>query len=246
MQVVWHSGAIPGFSLLVAFLPHDNLGVVMLTNIDEKLDDTLNILYRVIDEALGLAPKPAHHDTSEPSPSALPENIVEPLPLTVDAYAGAYHDAAYGSITLCAPTSPSQSEHCTRILDDFSSLGPLSNATLYAAWPRVWSTHMRLQHAHGASFAVTAPAIFSKGYGRNTTAFEFYDSQNSVGRAEFVVQDGEVVGFALIMEEQAARARMERAARTGAGGGTREVGDAWFERSDSDAHAGQIASNADP
>ena len=53
-DVVWHFGAIPGFSLLVAFLPEDNLGVVLLANMDEKQNDNMEVLYRVIDEALSL------------------------------------------------------------------------------------------------------------------------------------------------------------------------------------------------
>lgn len=51
---MWHFGAIPGFSLLAAFLPADNLGVVILANMDEQQDATTSILYRVIDEALDL------------------------------------------------------------------------------------------------------------------------------------------------------------------------------------------------
>ena len=54
MQVVWHDGAIPGFSLLVAFLPGDNLGSAILANMDEKQSDTMSILCRVIDETLDL------------------------------------------------------------------------------------------------------------------------------------------------------------------------------------------------
>ena len=53
-DVVWHFGAIPGFSLLVAFLPEDNLGVVLLANMDEKQNDNMEVLYRVINEALSL------------------------------------------------------------------------------------------------------------------------------------------------------------------------------------------------
>ncbi|KAI0752773.1 beta-lactamase/transpeptidase-like protein [Daedaleopsis nitida] len=247
-DVVWHFGAIPGFSLLVAFLPEDNLGTVLLTNIDEKYDDTLLILYRIIDEALALPP-PAHapsravtfqtssparaHRTSMQADSAAADHGQSPLGM--DAYAGTYHDAAYGTITLCAPNSTSA--ECIRVLDDFARVDAVSapapapssahrpSLTLYAAWPRVWSTHLRLKQAGGTAFAATAPALFPSGYGRDRTPFEFYDSQISVGHAEFVVEDGEVVGFALVMEEQAAAARARRT-----GGDVREVGDAWFAR----------------
>ena len=124
---------------------------------------------------------------------------MEPLPLALNAYAGTYHDAAYGSITLCAPTSPSQSEHCTRILDDFSSLGPLSSTTLYAAWPRVWSSHVRLVHAENNTnkFDISFTALFPDGYGASNTPFETYESDAYEGQVEFVLDEKSksVMGF---------------------------------------------------
>ncbi|THH28151.1 hypothetical protein EUX98_g6035 [Antrodiella citrinella] len=51
---VWHSGGIPGFSTLVEFLPADDLGIVVLANADAKFQATLQLLTRIIDEALGL------------------------------------------------------------------------------------------------------------------------------------------------------------------------------------------------
>ena len=231
---MYHSGAIPGFSLLVAFLPRDNLGAVILANMDEKYDETLDILYRVVDEALGL---PVHttprSSQSEPQPTPPTQHDstdtgTEPLPLALEAYAGTYRDSAYGDLTLCVPSSTSKL--CADVLEAFAPIdapGGLSswpNDTLYAAFPSVWSTHIRLRHTAGGSFAVTLPALFPHGYGRNTTPFEYYESQVGVGRAEFVSENGgAVVGFALITEEQAAIARARRN-----GGEPREVGDAWF------------------
>ena len=54
LQVVWHFGAVPGFSTLVSFLPADNFGAVLLANTDEKQDENLGILFRLVDEALEL------------------------------------------------------------------------------------------------------------------------------------------------------------------------------------------------
>ena len=153
------------------------------------------------------------------------------MALNLAAYAGTYEDAAYGSVTLCAPSSTSA--HCLGVLEDFAPIDGGNNAslstdaelrpTLLAAFPRVWSTHLRLRHTSGDSFAAVFPALFPNGYGKDTSPFEFWDSQISVGRAEFIVEDGTVVGFALVTEEQAAAARLRRSV-----GGVKESGDAWF------------------
>ncbi|RDX43399.1 beta-lactamase/transpeptidase-like protein [Lentinus brumalis] len=237
-DVVWHFGAIPGFSLLVAFLPADNLGAVLLANMDEKQDDNMRMLYRVIDEALGLShdeeptvspvrPETAAH-TEDGLIHALEILPVEALLLNLEAYTGTYEDCAYGALTLCGPSSTS--EYCSQVLADFAAVDtaqhiPPSEHGLIAAWDRAWSTHVRLRHTSGNSFVATFPRLFPQGYGRNTTPFEFWDSQISVGRAEFVLHDGEVVGFALVTEEQAAAARAKRT-----GGNLREIADAWFKR----------------
>ncbi|KAI0695190.1 beta-lactamase/transpeptidase-like protein [Cerioporus squamosus] len=245
-DVVWHFGAIPGFSLLVAFLPADNLGAVLLAhyhclaNMDEKQDDNMRILYRVIDEALGLSrdeesvvprvwPWPqATHTGAGLKHEAEAMMTVEAYPHGLEAYAGTYKNTAYGELTLCAPSSTS--EYCSQVLADFAAVDVAQNIPppahgLSAAWNRVWSSHVRLRHTGGNSFAVTFPRLFPQGFGRNTTAFEFWDSQISVGRAEFVVEDRGIVGFALVTEEQAAAARAKRT-----GGSPRDIGDAWFER----------------
>ncbi len=264
-DVVWHFGAIPGFSTLVAFLPQDNLGAVLLANTDEKQDDNMGILFRVIDEALGLpvqpeglSPltsssscprcsrptsviRPAHGNASTPlktktgtrtDQQSHTASAHEPLPLALDVYAGTYADplGAYGNITLCAPARASPtSSYCARVLADFALVDREETArrsappSFFAAWPRVWSSHVRLRHAAGSSFALALPRLFPQGFGRNTTPFEFYDSQLSVGRVEFVIQDGQVVGFALVTDEQAATARERRW-----GGSVKEIGDVWI------------------
>ncbi|KAI0774853.1 beta-lactamase/transpeptidase-like protein [Trametes elegans] len=235
-DVVWHFGAIPGFSLLVAFLPGDNLGIVILANMDEKQDENMSILFRVIDEALGLprVMQPIASITDKPALSISEDDAVvvltsEPkaLPLELDAYAGSYTNLAYGNITFCTPSSTSP--YCKRVLHDFAPVETAANETLprarlYAAWPRVWSTHIRLRHASGNSFSLVFPGLFPRGYGANGTAFEFYDSVVSVGRAEFLTEGGTVRGFAMVTEEAAAVARRARNDTVEA------IGDAWFTK----------------
>ncbi|KAI0669553.1 beta-lactamase/transpeptidase-like protein [Trametes maxima] len=248
-DVVWHFGAMPGFSTLVAFLPKDNIGVVIMANMDEKLNDTLAILFRVIDEALGLVrtsaptlylqPFSTHHSSGPAQLSDIPGQGVQaalslqdaagnPLPLPLFVYTGTYSNVAYGNITLCAPLSTSSD--CAAVLDAFAPVEAVSGdrlpaARLYAAWPRVWSSHVRLRHTSGNTFGLVFPRLFPQGYGQNTTAFEFYDSVISVGRVEFVVEEGQVSGFAMITDEAAATARARRTAGT-----VHDVGDAWFEK----------------
>ncbi|OSC96792.1 beta-lactamase/transpeptidase-like protein [Trametes coccinea BRFM310] len=235
-DVVWHSGAIPGFSLLVAFLPEDNLGVVLLANMDDKADDVMSVLYRVIDEALDL-PEDIGRGVGNGIPQTpllstqkgyVTEVPPKPLPMPLEAYAGLYANIAYGNITLCTPANTSS--YCSHVLAQFAPVEAASGehlpeARLYAAWQRVWSTHLRVLHTSANSFDLVLPALFPNGYGRNKSAFEYHDPVNSVGRVEFLVGGRQVRGFALITEEDAAEAR---AARTN--GTIQEIGDAWFDK----------------
>ncbi|KAH9855877.1 beta-lactamase/transpeptidase-like protein [Lenzites betulinus] len=233
-DVVWHFGAIPGFSLLVAFLPTDNLGAVILANMDEKQNDTMSILFHVIDKALNLPPSNEHTLEDQPmfqNPiiqirDSVEAPLTDPLPLDLEAYIGSYTSVAYGNITFCG--SNSTSAHCAQVLATFAPIvtatgEPLPDARLYAAWPRVWSSHVRLRHASGNTFGLVFPWLFPQGFGANRTAFEFYDSVISVGRVEFLVERGRVLGFALVTQEEAAAARKERT-----NGSVQEIGDAWF------------------
>lgn len=66
--------------------------------------------------------------------------------------------------------------------------------------------------------------LFPNGYGRDSTAFETYESGESEGKVNFVVSDqDEVVGFGLfIMEELTERRRL--------GGTIEEIADVWFTK----------------
>ena len=48
-----HSGAVPGFSTLVAFSPNSNVGLVVLSNADEKADWNYRIARRILDDVVG-------------------------------------------------------------------------------------------------------------------------------------------------------------------------------------------------
>jgi hypothetical protein len=127
------------------------------------------------------------------------------LPLA--AFAGTYHDAAYGNITLCA--SSSTSAYCQKVLSDFSDFPlPGDHDALYAAWSRLDVSHVRLVqlpvsptrgHSHN-TFGFRVTNLFPHGYGKNMNAFEedaldALDAQPGGGRWEFDVDDeGRVKG----------------------------------------------------
>ena len=239
---MWHFGAVPGFSTLVAFLPADKFGAVLLANTDEKQDENLGILFRLVDEALELPAVEANElkgvltglklqVLGTPAIVEDPSFAVTSDPeFDIDSFAGTYEDPVYGQITLCSRAS--LSAYCQHTLADFAPIERTYPAdtkwNLYATWPRVWSSHLRLTRSSPASLSFSArlPRLFPEGYGRDRTPFEYWDSNMSVGYAEFVVENGEVVGFALVMDGVAASARAARKP----GAGAREVGDAWFRR----------------
>ena len=51
-----HPGGFPGFSALVAFSPNSNLGVVILSNADNKGAWNFQILGRILFDILGVLP----------------------------------------------------------------------------------------------------------------------------------------------------------------------------------------------
>ena len=62
--MIMHTGGIPGFSTIAVFSPSSNLGVVILTNADEKAEQNFVIAKRAFDEVLELP----HSDTGIASP----------------------------------------------------------------------------------------------------------------------------------------------------------------------------------
>ena len=166
---------------------------------------------------MSIKPNPEHpSDSTDLSPPSL----------ELEAYAGTYSDAGYGSIVLCTPNT--NTPHCRNVLKDFEPFpNPFANKSspiLYAAYQTTLSTHVRLRHQQGDAFGITMTYLFPNGYGRDSTAFETYESGESEGKVNFVVSDqDEVVGFGLfIMEELTERRRL--------GGTIEEIADVWFTK----------------
>ncbi|CCL99818.1 uncharacterized protein FIBRA_01842 [Fibroporia radiculosa] len=230
-EIITHNGDIPGVSTRVAFLPGDGLGIVVLINASNKAAAHDAIMYRVIEDVLEL--RRIHRSVgANASVTDDPDVSVPRLPHTLDleAYAGTYTNPGYGALTLCAPTS--SSNYCAQVLADFAAMSflpdtqtPNVSAGLYAAWPRVWSTHAHMMHRSADTFDLAFRALFTRGYGANTSAFDALDGIGK-SRAVFVVDDGglQVKGFAFVADENAAAARARHS------NAVEEIADAWFER----------------
>ncbi|KAI0363941.1 beta-lactamase/transpeptidase-like protein [Pilatotrama ljubarskyi] len=228
IEVVSHNGAIPGFSTLVAFSPSSNLGVVVLANADEKAGHTLEIMKRAFDEALDLPSSSiSQSQTANEQPGDKPAQPTrESTPsLDLEAYAGTYTSPGYATLTLCSPLSTSH--YCAGVLSDFSSLGPLDVDTpqLYGAYLTLFSTHARLRHHSDDTFNIWLTALFPHGYGKNTTAFETYETGEGEGQVVFSIKEGKVVGFSLIADKAAVAARQRRTQ-----GPLEKTADAWFTK----------------
>ncbi|CCL99820.1 uncharacterized protein FIBRA_01844 [Fibroporia radiculosa] len=243
-DIITHTGAIPGISTRVAFLPADGLGFVILANGDEKAAANEVIAYRIIEDVLGLpridrvlgtnsrgqATRVDCMDGYVTAPAADSAMAAgRALSANLSAYAGTYTNPGYGALTLCAPTS--DSHYCSFVLSDFAPLDKniKTRTNLYATWPRIWSQSVRMVHQDADTFGLELTAVFPHGYGANSSAFETLETGEGEGRAVFVVEDfpgdvKKVKGFGLILDTDAvaARARDHTAVE--------EIADAWFAK----------------
>lgn len=131
-----------------------------------------------------------------------PVNATTPLPLS--AYTGTYGNAGYGSITLCDPGA--SSFYCKNVLADFNAVdsvgstpwpSPTDLPQLYAAWDRLWGSHIRLVHVEDNTFNASVTTLFPAGYGADKTPFETAEKDEYPGAVKFVVEQGKVIGLGL-------------------------------------------------
>ncbi|KIP11152.1 hypothetical protein PHLGIDRAFT_28072 [Phlebiopsis gigantea 11061_1 CR5-6] len=233
-KMLEHSGAFPGFSSEVAFFPDDNVGIVTLANGDEKHKQELSVIYRIIEDYLGLPHKESErlrNETFASNKSIKPalstgNKTSESLALPLAAYAGHYHDPGYGSFTLCAP-SPSPSSECTSVLHDFAPFHDTTNGSipaLYTTVSAVWISHFRLVHRSADVFELHGTFLFPHGYGKDTSPFETNEMGDEPPTAEFWVEDGKVKGVALngLVGEMT---EMQRS-----GGSLKDTAEVWLEK----------------
>ena len=145
-----------------------------------------------------------------------------------NAYTGTYQsDDGYLPVTLCS--TQSTSAYCEDVVSDFAKLDNATTlaAGLYSAYPAVWASHLRLQHFSGDVFNFTFTALFPRGYGQNTSAFEAFETGSASGWVEFQVDKAKraVEGFSLVGDQNACAARARKT-----DGPLSETADAWFAK----------------
>ena len=196
-----HDGDAPGVSTVIAAALEDGIGIVVLANADTKESSLETIILGVADKVFGggnssnfasandsltstpIVPRDFSVTTRADSAGALP---------SLDL-AGTYHSTGYGTVDLCSVNSSSPS--CQSVLDDFRAVnGSISpNSTdLFASFDTVWSSHIHLTHADASRYLISLGTIYPEGYGKNTTPFSTLEP---ISTAEFVVENGKVVGF---------------------------------------------------
>ncbi|KZV70801.1 beta-lactamase/transpeptidase-like protein [Peniophora sp. CONT] len=246
-DIIHHGGSANGFSSLILFAPHDHVGVIILNNGDQQADANTRIAWRLFETAFGLEPL----DGEEPeNPSDLLVSDERRAPafspsleedthasdsftsLDIRSLEGTYAAPGYGAgFELCSASSTS--EPCREVLADFSAVdGQLREDNLYASWPRLWSSHLRLVRVNGARFAFRPGSLYPHGYGLNRTAFETCELECGQGGnapwADFVIEGDNVIGFGLRGSLGDEKTMLEKE-----GGSVQERADAWFARSSS-------------
>ena len=198
MQIVTHSGGIPGITTNVFILPADDLGVVVLANADAMHIQEHTIIYRLIEDYLGLQrthsarlrkmlEDEATNKVVQNTRAAQTSTSAGP-PLPLDAYAGTYVDPGYPVMTLCSGESTSSA--CRDALDKFAHFENVTTPdTLYAIVPGTWISHARVKHSKDNTFYLTGTYLFPNGYGKDTSAFETWEDGTEEATLEFVTED---------------------------------------------------------
>lgn len=112
-KMIHHGGLIDGFSALVSFIPDENTGLVILSNMHERRPLLSALQYEVYDRLLGYEGKDWSKEIKEQvsrqneMAAKMKENLIQickqgttpshPL----EAYTGQYENPGYGVITVC-------------------------------------------------------------------------------------------------------------------------------------------------
>lgn len=110
-QILFHTGGITGYTAWVSFLPEAEIGMVILTNLDQTPLPAI-ICYQIYDRLLGLEPVDWHARIQENAAKAkaraassgqannptMPRQEASPQPLA--AYTGEFHHAGYGTLSV--------------------------------------------------------------------------------------------------------------------------------------------------
>ncbi|KAI9061922.1 beta-lactamase/transpeptidase-like protein [Trametes sanguinea] len=196
-ELVYHSGAVPGFRAFTILLPTEGAGVVSLANSDDPLAvheiTAFNAVHRIIglpllgsgqiQNATGfeILPDWIRHRLGAPGYLQVPQASSEISQVTVEQqlplemFVGTYSNVGYGNFTLCAPSTTSA--YCKRVHVAFDSTHNASAApALLAEWPRLLATHLRLEQPYPDRpnlLWMTTHFIFPEGYGNDRSPFDY-------------------------------------------------------------------------
>lgn len=176
-------------------------------NADSKADTVEEIVIGLAQKALGLgyAP-PTTGNNPVTARSILPRHASAGVTARADrrgappSYypqypdpAGTYSSVGYGTIVLCSARS--SCPECTDIQNDIraynGSLLP-DSPDLFTDLGTVWYKHGYFTYKNSSYYEIDIGTIYPQGYGKNTTPFALIGSYST---AEFVVENGVVVGF---------------------------------------------------
>ncbi|KAJ7018287.1 beta-lactamase/transpeptidase-like protein [Mycena alexandri] len=223
-EVVLHNGGAPGVSTWAKWYPHDGFGIVLLANVAVDAVTEL-VTFAVEDRLLGI-----NNITTGP-PVAFPQASLPPAPqnaTTAPGFPGTYTNVPYGNLTLCSPMLPTTGA-CAEVVEDFKMVDaaagkPPQLAELYAAWPRWWSTHLRLSPVSENAYVATSLNMYINGYGDNRGPFVDPIDEWEV---TFMVNNGKVEGLGFT---GVAHKETWRQLKSGPGGSIRDTADAWFDK----------------
>ncbi|KAF9233582.1 beta-lactamase/transpeptidase-like protein [Melanogaster broomeanus] len=202
-DMVYHSGSVPGLSTLVSFLPSDEIGVTVFANGGAQAETVMKILNRILDEALHLDISLTLSSAVGPSPpkATVTHGTWSPR-LSLNDFAGTYTNAGYGTITLCAPSRSSTSSYCSKVQSDFTTVDNVQgNSVPLSSYSQNGLAYghrtIRMRYQQGSIFQMYFTTLFPDGYGKDTTPFETGEIGTTEGTAEFVIEDGQVIGFGI-------------------------------------------------
>lgn len=229
----------------MAFLPAagDGIGVVLLLNTDSSAKALSSVTNKVVENALGIQGDDGSGVIVGVDQLRLPfqsisqgqkprkQRYVNNFEVAAERYAGTYRNPGYGFFELCAPSS--NSAYCMEVLSDFASVdGQKINASaespklwqLYGAWPRTFSSHIRVLQTSPGEFGFAIEALYPHGYGKNESPFQM---EAIVATTEFLYDNhGEVKGLGLF------QLTGEKTEQEKGPGSVEERADVWFEKAD--------------
>ncbi|KAJ7130378.1 beta-lactamase/transpeptidase-like protein [Mycena epipterygia] len=166
-EIVEHGGSNPGFKTIVSRLPHENIGIVVLSNDDNGVRVMEPVKFKIIDTLLGLEPVDWAQRYVELIAKGIRDNqavTARPLPPVLPtspfaAMEGTFSHPAYGSLSPCY-VRPQLTPACADtlahpVVQTILDASAADIPTLIAPFKRTFSTHLRLAHFAGNLFNVS-------------------------------------------------------------------------------------------